>query len=1447
MRCLVVIVVVVVLNSCYVQCNVAPEFVDLPTVIYLPDSAAIGTVVVTLKAVDLDDTTLTFSVAIDDGDIINNNINNNNNDIFKINQISGQTAQITSQYKVIFSVKDSINVPISQPCVIVIISSSFKPPSLNNLPSTINVSEDAINGTEVFRVVAADSLSVVTFKLEPSQAPFRIDQLTGSITLVGFLDFHLQRTYVITVVAANKKGANTSATLTINITSNRNKPPYFLVPRYFSSILENTPTPLLSQQQQQQQQLTNDIFTIDEKTGSIQTSRLFDCSELYLRWTNCMYDILIEACSSSPTRSQGSNCSTTLATVAVSDLNNHAPVFSSAKYRCFVNRYVSEDGDDVVSCDQEIWVTDADLKFDNVLIIKNEGSLIYDFKDESLEVKAYSSISSSLNVIYEILGPFSNTFSIDAVKGQISIARPDLLSPIISNNGIPVVVLIVSAKNRDSLVNSCSSLVVVQIKNNDVTGPRIASIQVGSYVGVIEEQGKQFLYPVVIRPQMISANNNNNNYNINNNIINNNNNFTFNIVNNNMFANNFTIDQATGQFLVKYPLDFEAIPPYLNGTINISVEVTAVKNSMQAKGLGSVVVIVKDVNDRIPSFVQTSYTFELQEPIKRASSSQPTTTKTLYVTATDLGTPGQSTMTTVVIKYPSINSTTSTTTICNNFNNINDNIIFDQIFMFNLNHVIDISNVVNIYIQQQQQQQQQIFSNAIFNCSLTSIHLYDANGNIVEKPQSWNLFVAKNCKSIEVNFPQNDPEIYRIKFIVSHLTLTSSAVRNSLNITSTDINNVNTGSILSSCGGSSGGGCSVCCDCNNISTSSRDIALVILELSLPTTPPPASSLPTPPTNTKNNNNNNNNLIFLPPNINVAVINMSASLPNNTFVARMVATNLLDVNIPVYYDIFDAAATNGGSGTSSKLISNDGSNTIYNSSNYAGVYDSISASSYFKINQNTGIIYLIKEIPKDINRISFSIRAYSILNGGAVIENKSNFLVNMVEPMSPSLPSSSSSSSNSKLLTDAVIALGVVCGLLVVLLCLLLVFICYKRRRDEKVKEAKLMRNGRTSYSSGLRTSTFTSQAAISNHQYEQSIDYNKHNNINNSGNTNNNNNNNINNEDDECNTNNSDASETTISSSQQFFQQKQNQRQISQSQSHIYDSIEPLTSTNTTTNNNNNNNNNNFLSNTSKNITLDNSNQLYKQSLYRRNTNEPRQYVPASFKLINTSTDNNINSSNHSYKSHLSDSAIGSSDAITSVPTNDDYNGRDASNRLISTNIPNSYTSSTYNNKSVANTNRIGNSTVALNGVTTMPDLTKKYSSQQYLSNPGDALYSEVNKNRNSEVKSNHVNNNPYVISHIVDDGEICDNVEDGARPSDVRIIKMNQVDLKRNYHNGGSLTNDTSSKAVNSKAYNNNNNNNNSGNNKLLLNNVNINTKNIAKVPRINLKVEEEECSFYI
>lgn len=334
--------------------NQPPIFTHVDTLIKLPVNAPIGTNVSYVVASGGDSQTLTFSLS-----------GNNANQLLALKTLGPKSVlvvtastlnQMTSSGQLItftIQVTDGVNPPIQQLCTIIVIDNTLNPPVFINVPYEADLSENSPNGTFILTVSATDSnpgiKGLVTYQLNNEQAMFSLNAVSGNISLIGQLDYTLQRTYVLQITALDGAGLNATTQVTINVLDMRLRPPFFINLPYLTSVFENVS---LGKSVIQVSALNGNtglpglmtytilsgdlgLFTINSSSGLITTCSQINSSNPALRVRNNTIEIIIMANTSSGSEDA---MNWALVTITVTDINNHLPTFNQINYNATILR-----------------------------------------------------------------------------------------------------------------------------------------------------------------------------------------------------------------------------------------------------------------------------------------------------------------------------------------------------------------------------------------------------------------------------------------------------------------------------------------------------------------------------------------------------------------------------------------------------------------------------------------------------------------------------------------------------------------------------------------------------------------------------------------------------------------------------------------------------------------------------------------------------------------------------------------------------------------------------------------------------------------------------------------------------------------------------------------------------------------------------------------------------
>ncbi|CAH1174192.1 unnamed protein product [Phaedon cochleariae] len=465
--------------------------------------------------------------------------------------------------------------------LVTVLDKNDNPPRFTRLFS-VNVTENADIGSFVIKVTSSDldigenANANYSFTENPGDK-FKIDVVTGNVTVIGHLDREQQDEYVLKVAAVD--GAWRSETpLTITIQDlNDNAPEFehsyysFNFPELQREIVfvgqvtatdrdKQGPNSVISYSLQQ----PSDLFTVDPASGEIFSKR-----SLRYKYTPMesspenMYSLTILATDNGKPP-MSSEC---LVTINVVDANNNAPSFEQQEY-------LSPVPEDAVEGQQLLKVV---------------------AKDE-LDVGVNAEIEYSITG-----GNGSNNFIVDSISGWITVNKKVSGVGTVYNlqvraidKGIPpqesevAVTLIVTGENRFSPVFTALSYQVI-VPENEPLGSTILTVSASD-----GDSG-----PNGMLRYRISAGNE---------------------------RNEFAVDTVLGSVIILQPLDYDTIQEY---HLNITAEDLAFK---QRRTTAMLTITLTDINDNSPVFNQSSYDAFLSENL-------PINSVVYQVVATDIDSP----------------------------------------------------------------------------------------------------------------------------------------------------------------------------------------------------------------------------------------------------------------------------------------------------------------------------------------------------------------------------------------------------------------------------------------------------------------------------------------------------------------------------------------------------------------------------------------------------------------------------------------------------------------------------------------------------------------------------------------------------------------------------------------------------------------------------------------
>lgn len=231
----------------------APEFVDFPNEIKVNESVSLGTNLVKIIAKDKDldyNGKLVFGISSGDRD-----------SVFGIDQETGDLNIIghldrerESEYFLNITVYD-LGKPqksTSRMLPITVLDVNDNAPKFEKPLASFKISENALNGTNVFRANATDhdlgENARITYSLVTETKDFKVDPISGVLSVFGKLDRERQEVYELKIRASDNGGHGldipplySDALVRVTVDDINDNPPTFALPSYSVKIREDVP------------------------------------------------------------------------------------------------------------------------------------------------------------------------------------------------------------------------------------------------------------------------------------------------------------------------------------------------------------------------------------------------------------------------------------------------------------------------------------------------------------------------------------------------------------------------------------------------------------------------------------------------------------------------------------------------------------------------------------------------------------------------------------------------------------------------------------------------------------------------------------------------------------------------------------------------------------------------------------------------------------------------------------------------------------------------------------------------------------------------------------------------------------------------------------------------------------------------------------------------------
>lgn len=325
----------------------APEFIDFPVEIKVNESVALGTTLIKLKARDRD---LGFN-----GKLIYGISGGDEHSVFCLDMDTGELKVIgyldrerESEYLLNVTVYD-LGKPqksVSRIIPITVLDVNDNAPKFEKNLASFRVTENALNGTAIFRANATDAdagdNAKVTYSLVTDTKDFVVDKFSGVLTVANTLDRERQELYDLRIRATDGGGKGpdnpplySEALVRISIDDINDNAPKFSLPSYTVKIREDIPKgsvvavvsasdPDLGPEGEVIYSLedsdSDGSFKIDKLSGTIRTTKPLDFEERQVH-------SLIVFANDKGNPSLSSEASVTVNIVDVNE-NLHAPQFS---------------------------------------------------------------------------------------------------------------------------------------------------------------------------------------------------------------------------------------------------------------------------------------------------------------------------------------------------------------------------------------------------------------------------------------------------------------------------------------------------------------------------------------------------------------------------------------------------------------------------------------------------------------------------------------------------------------------------------------------------------------------------------------------------------------------------------------------------------------------------------------------------------------------------------------------------------------------------------------------------------------------------------------------------------------------------------------------------------------------------------------------------------------
>ncbi|XP_049865459.1 fat-like cadherin-related tumor suppressor homolog [Pectinophora gossypiella] len=278
----------------------SPEFIDFPVEVKVNESVALGTSLVKLRARDRDlgyNGLLVFAISGGDPD-----------SAFRIDPDNGELKVIgyldrerESEYYLNVTVYD-LGTPqrsSSRLLPVTVLDVNDNKPRFEKTLASFRVTENAINGTAIFRANATDrdagDFARITYSLSGGDGEFCVGRDTGVLSVCAALDRERRALYELSVRATDGGGLRADALVRVAVDDVNDNAPHFGLPAYSARVREDVPAGTLVAVLEAfdpdlgaggdvtyslpDQAPEDAVFTVDKTSGTLRTAKPLDFEE----------------------------------------------------------------------------------------------------------------------------------------------------------------------------------------------------------------------------------------------------------------------------------------------------------------------------------------------------------------------------------------------------------------------------------------------------------------------------------------------------------------------------------------------------------------------------------------------------------------------------------------------------------------------------------------------------------------------------------------------------------------------------------------------------------------------------------------------------------------------------------------------------------------------------------------------------------------------------------------------------------------------------------------------------------------------------------------------------------------------------------------------------------------------------------------------------------------